>query len=362
MKQYSCKNCGAVLYWNPTTSSLECEYCLMKFKVSDFDNEPDIENETPQKEREYEPEAVTDENIKASDESESADLVMYKCSKCNAEVVTARSTIATTCAFCGEAISITNKIVDNFKPDCVVPFKITKEKAMEAYKEYAKKGVLTPKDFNQKNAIEKMKGMYAPFWLHSFTDNVDATVYGEHVSSSRRGYDKVNTHKMYEIDIDATGRFDNIPADALKSIDNKLMDSVEPYDYSNLEKFSPAYMAGYYAEEYGEDAEETFKRAEKRANDAMAQKVLDHVTGYTSERMQSFRGDIDNADAKYTMLPVWLFHTKYDGKDYLYAVNGQTGKVAGDLPICNKILFKYAGIAFFGSQILMLLYRLFMAL
>lgn len=359
MKQYSCKNCGAVLYWNPTTSSLECEYCLMKFKVSDFDNEPETENKHQEKEREYEPEAVTDENVKATDESESADLVVYKCSKCNAEVVTSRTTIATTCAFCGEAVSITNKIVDNFRPDCVIPFKITKEEAMEEYKKYSQKGVLTPKDFNKKNAIEKMKGMYAPFWLHSFTNRVGAIVSGEHVTSSRRGYDKVNTHKMYEVDVEAEGRFENIPADALKNIDDKLMSSVEPYDYSNLEKFSPAYMAGYYAEEYSEDAEQTFARTEKRANDVMAQKVLDHVTGYTSERMKSFGNNIDDATAKYTMIPVWLFHTKYEGKDYVYAINGQTGKVAGDLPICKKILFKYGAIAFVATQVIALAFRLF---
>lgn len=359
MKQYCCKNCGAVLYWNPQSSCLECEYCLKKFNISDFDNEPDMENEPQKNETKYEPEKVEDENIKATDESESADLVIYKCTKCNAEVVTARSTIATTCAFCGEAISITNKIVDNFRPDCVVPFKITKEKAMEAYKEYAKKGVLTPKDFNKKNAIEKMKGIYAPFWLHSFTNDVNAVVYGEHVTSSRRGYDKVNTHKMYNIDVDAFGKFDNIPTDALKNIDNKLMDAVEPFDYKDLEDFSPAYMAGYYAEEYGEDASQTFSRAEKRANEAMAQKVLESVHGYTSERMQSFSNNTNRVTSKYTMLPVWLFHTKYDGKDYIYAVNGQTGKVSGDLPLSKKILFKYSATTFIITQLVMLLMRIF---
>lgn len=357
MKKYNCKNCGAILYWNPSSNSLECEYCGEKFLPTDFDTEQNTSEELTEKEKSFTPEKA-DENITATDESDSDDLVVYKCSQCNAEVVTSRSTIATTCAFCGEALSMTNKLVDNFKPDCVIPFKITKEEAMKLFKEYTKKGVLTPKDFAKSNEVEKMKGMYAPFWLHSFKNTSTSIVSAVKTTSSRRGYDKVEKHHIYEVDIDSMAEFENIPTDALKNINDELMDSVEPFDYSNLKTFSPAYMSGFYAEEYNEDGDTTFTRAKERADNAMKEQILSYVKGYSTTSIKAYNSDITDADKKYTMLPVWLFHVKYNGQNYLYAVNGQTGKVAGKLPKCKKLMFKYGLITCLITQALGFLFRL----
>lgn len=353
MKQYCCKNCGAVLYWNAESSSLECEYCLEKYNVSDFDEdvEENVKAET------QEPELVEDENIKATDESEEGDLVIYKCDKCAAEVVTSKSTIATTCAFCGDAISITNKIVDNFRPEFVVPFKITKEQAMESFKAHMKKGVLTPPDFETNNELEKVKGVYAPFWLHSFKTKSDAVISAENVTSRRSGDDKINTHVLYEVDVEAEAYFKNIPSDALNRIDDRLMDSIEPFDYSDLKNFSPAYMAGYYAEEYNENSEDTFERARKRATDTMKDKILKDIGNYTTTEFKHYSDNIINKESHYAMIPVWLFHVKYKGKNFLYAVNGQTGKSAGNLPVSGKKVALYSLYAFLGAQAALMLYR-----
>lgn len=34
----------------------------------------------------------------------------------------------------------------------------------------------------------------------------------------------------------------------------------------------------------------------------------------------------------YALLPVWMLHTKWKGQDFLFAMNGQTGRLVGDLP------------------------------
>lgn len=360
MKKYNCKNCGAVLYWNPTSNSLECEYCGKQFQPSDFEEE-EIINEKTTENIESQPEQA-DEGMQATDESDSGDLVIYKCSQCGAEVVTARSTIATTCAFCGEALSISDKLVDNFKPDYVVPFKITKEEAIKLLKKHFKKGVLTPKDFIRNNEIEKIKGMYAPFWLHSFKNNAKAIVSACKTSSSRRGYDKIETRSLYEVDIDATADFKNIPTDALKNISNKLMGAIEPFDYSALNDFSPAYMSGFYAEEYNEDKTKTLPRAEERADETMKEQILSSVKGYATTAIQDYDNTIDNTVSKYTMLPVWLFHIKYNNEDFLYAVNGQTGKVAGKLPKSKKLMIKYGFLSFAAMQTIGLIVRLITAI
>ena len=38
----------------------------------------------------------------------------------------------------------------------------------------------------------------------------------------------------------------------------------------------------------------------------------------------------------YALLPVWLLSTRWNGQNYLFAMNGQTGKLIGDLPASQK--------------------------
>ena len=94
------------------------------------------------------------------------DLVKYTCSHCGAEIITDRSTAATVCVYCGNAVIMGEQIIDNFSPDYVIPFKVPKTQVMDAFKKFSKKP-LTPKDFNCDRVVDKMQGVYIPFWLYS---------------------------------------------------------------------------------------------------------------------------------------------------------------------------------------------------
>ena len=167
MEKFFCKVCGAELHWDSKASCLKCEYCEAEYAPSDFkDINDSFENNEKEKSSGLKAEEA-DEYAVASDDSDSADLVVYKCTHCGAEIVTARSTVATTCAYCNRAVSMIDKMVNNFKPDYVVPFAIDQDKAMKIYKEYASSSKLVPKKFIEDGEIKKMKGIYVPFWLHS---------------------------------------------------------------------------------------------------------------------------------------------------------------------------------------------------
>ena len=150
MQKYECKTCGAELYWDSQAGCLKCEYCNSTFNVDEF------EENTKKEEQKAE---QAEENATATDDSESSDLVVYKCNECGAEIVTAKSTVATTCVYCGKAVSITNKMVGNFKPDFVIPFAVSEEKAKEIYRKYCNSTFLTPKHFKDENELKKMKGI-----------------------------------------------------------------------------------------------------------------------------------------------------------------------------------------------------------
>lgn len=332
MQKYNCKNCGAELYWDANAKCLKCEYCDEEYQVSDF------EQEHGEKEKSTQPEQA-DEHAHATDESVSVDLVVYKCSHCGAEIVTAKSTVATTCAYCGRAISISDKLVDRFKPDVVIPFLIDEAKAREIYGNYVKRRKLVPKTFKEKGTIKKIKGIFVPFWLHSFVNETSATVYGEKVSSSRRGDDKIVTRKMYHINIEASGTFKDMPTDALKHMDNELMDALEPFDYQKLKSFNPAYMAGFYAEEYDENEEETLNRAKNRASETMLSHVESEAGDYSHKRIEDSKEKYRDVNSKYAMFPVWMLNVPYKDKEYVFAINGETGKIVGKLPLSGKKVF-----------------------
>lgn len=369
MKKYNCPNCGAELYWDAEANALKCDYCEHEYRPDELDalmaKSAEIrgEKQKPADNTDGGEKQIREvnEQDKVTDESEKidlSDLVVYACKNCGAEVITSRSTVATTCAFCGRAISLTDKMVGDFRPDSVIPFGIDEDKAKSIYKAYAAKGLLSPKKFRSSNQIKKMKGVYVPFWLHSYTENASVAVDGENTTSHKRGYDKVIEHHMYRVDMDAEGEFSSIPTDGLKNLDNDLMAAIEPFDYSKLTEFNPAYMAGFYAEEYDESANETVHEAHIRSRSAMEAESLSNAGFYQSKIISAYSSSYINEISKYAMLPVWLFNVEYNNKNYQFAVNGETGKVAGKLPISKgKIAASIAG-SFVGTQIIALIIRL----
>lgn len=357
MQKFNCKHCGAELYWDSDAQCLKCEYCGSSYQVSDFEI-PD-----PHEEKKEEPKRA-DASDRATDNSDETytELVVYRCSHCGAEIITAKSTIATTCAYCGRALALTDKMVGEFRPEVAIPFEIDEQRAKEIYKKYIRSSILTPKFFTEEAVVKKMKGVYVPFWLHSFQNDMDVLLQCETVSSRRRGDDLVHTHRMYDVNFKATGTFSDIPTDALKNLDNALMDALEPYDYSKLETFHPAYMAGYYAEEYNESADETQQRAMERAHRAMLEQSAGQGKGYVINQTVCLNETYSGNHHTYAMLPVWLLNVVCKQKEYLFAINGETGKITGKLPISVPKLLGIAAGSLGGSTLLLFAIRLFMAL
>ena len=360
MQKYNCKNCGAELYWDSNANCLKCEYCDFEYQPSDF--EAQTREDTEHVNTDDTAPETADQFATATDESDSVELVVYKCSHCSAEIVTAKSTIATTCAYCGRAISITDKLVDNFKPDAVIPFLIDEAKAKDIYQKYIHGTFLTPKAFGSESTLKKIKGTYVPFWLHSFQNRTNALLYCENIVSKRQGHDKIVEHHMYHVTMDTQGVFTDIPTDALKNLDNALMDAIEPFDYNKLIEFNPAYMAGFYAEEYNEDEQTTLTRAKNRAKESMLSQTREAAGAYGVKTIRNSSEAYSNTISKYAMLPVWLLNVEYQGKDYLYAINGETGKIAGRLPMCKKKLLRAIAGSLAGSYLVITLLKLILLL
>jgi DNA-directed RNA polymerase subunit RPC12/RpoP len=280
-------------------------------------------------------------------------MSVYECKNCGGEVVALNTTMATICPYCSEAISITSKSVGNFRPNLCIPFKKSKEQIVEIYKNYVNKSFLTPKAFKEQSTIEKIQGLFTPFYLHDLKDHAIHNFEGEKTSSMKRGYDKVTTHNVFRIRVEANGTFEKVPTDASVRISNQLMDSIEPFDYGELKDYNPAYMAGFIAEQTDDNKEDMDKRAEDRAKSGMKERARGAFSGYSCVETVSENDNIYEHTSSYAMLPIWLLNVNYANQKYTFAVNGQTGKVVGKLPMDKMKLFFIGCGTFLASDVVL---------
>lgn len=136
--------------------------------------------------------------------------------------------------------------------------------------------------------------------------------------------------------------------DGSAKMPNDLMESLEPFDFSEAVDFQTAYLAGFLADKYDVDAKQSVGRANERIKKSTDKIFSDTVQGYTTVTKEASSIQLQNGKVTYALFPVWILNTKWKGRNYLFAMNGQTGKMVGDLPVdqaaYKKWLFGLTGI------------------
>ncbi|NLL05441.1 MAG: DNA helicase PriA [Clostridiaceae bacterium] len=324
VKEYKCPNCNAPLEFNPPTQNWKCDYCAAEFKLEEID---------------------TVHNEEAS-EQDMQELDSYKCGSCGAELIADATTSATFCLYCKSPTIIKTRFSGRFKPKSVIPFRLVSDEAKEIYREWISKKLFTPKEFKQKEEIDKVTGIYAPFWL--FDCRADGMISGEatRVTSWRKGDYRYTNTKYYLVTRRGVAQYNRIPVDASKKLDDNFMFMAEPYHYDDLKEFSMKYMSGFMAERYDVESDEAKPTMEARAKKYMEDRLRSTVSGYSSFSIRDKNVALSKVDASYAMLPIYLLINKFKGKDHIFIINGQTGKVVGDTPISRLRQFVFAIIVF----------------
>ena len=269
-------------------------------------------------------------------------LPIYHCKSCGADVLAAGEEAALTCPYCSSNIVLTDKLSGNIRPNGIIPFKIAKKDLKQHLDNFYKNKKLLPKNFFSASHIEKVTGVYVPFWL--FSGNIYGTCAytGKNTSTTVSGDYEVTTTKIYDVVRDTSIGFSGIPIDASDKIEDKLMDSVLPYDMSELKPYQSGYLSGYTADRFDVPGKYLQTRAEQlmkeTTNDIVKSSVSGQYTQITPKYKHLNAGQID---VKYVLLPIYMFKIKYENKKYQFAVNGQTGKVVGSLPISKGVSRAY---------------------
>ena len=334
---YQCPACTGPLHFDPVTGKLVCDYCSSADDVEEIEA---LYAEKDESAAQAAQAAAAEQQPEGSpwSEAEAAGLKVYSCPSCGAELIYDQTTAATSCPYCGNPTIVPGELSGALKPDWVIPFKLTKEEAIAALKAHYRKKPLLPKLFSSQNHLEEIKGVYAPFWLYDGETHGSAVFHATKVRHWREGRYDVTETSHFQCVREGSLRFRRIPVDGSTKMPDEHMDAIEPYDFGELRPFSTAYLPGYMADKYDVDAAAAEERAKTRAEGSTVSAMEATVTGYDSVEAEKDGADIRyrRTALHYALLPVWLLNTKWNGQNYLFSVNGQTGRLVGDLPIDKK--------------------------
>ncbi|MCL2060243.1 MAG: hypothetical protein FWH01_14520 [Oscillospiraceae bacterium] len=278
-------------------------------------------------------------------EEEASHMRGYSCPSCAAEIICDDTTAATSCLYCGNPTVVPGQFSGQLKPDYVIPFKLDKNHAIEALKKHYSKKKFLPKSFADANHLEEIKGVYVPFWLYDADTDAYMRFRATKMRSYTRGDYRITETDHYRVVREGTVAFAKVPVDASTKMPDAHMDAVEPYEYAELREFSSAYLPGFFADKYDQDAEACSKRANERITVSTEDAFTATAVGYTSLTREYSNIQLKRGDVRYAMLPVWMLSTKWKDKNFLFAMNGQTGKLIGDLPVDWQLFWMwFAGI------------------
>ena len=345
-----CPNCSANLFFEPSSGKLECVYCGGSFDPATFEKAVDeLSSDTesskaePVENTEQSPE--TSESRQSDDDNlvteDSKDTQQFVCKSCGGTVVTSLNTSASFCPFCGSPALIGERLTGEFKPKFIIPFKYSKEDAENAFLKWCKGGRWTPVKFVSKSNIEKLTGIYVPFWLFDIDYQLDVVSECRSDSVSHSGNKTTTTMRFYNVNNKGNYMWRKIPFDGETRLDDTLMEAIEPFNYDQLIPYDYNYLPGFYADKYDQNVEALKERAIKRVKSYQSVKFKELTKKYDKVTVKEDRSKITNMTAHYALLPVWFMNYKYLGRNYAFAMNGQTGEVAGIRPvsIVKRIIF-----------------------
>ena len=333
---YKCPNCGAEINFDPTLQKGKCDFCMSEFTVGDIER---LNNEN----KDHITEEILDEEYNDEWSNLEENTASYSCPRCGAEIVCDKTTTATFCCYCHGPVVLNDKFKGEFKPSKVMPFKVNKETAIENFLKWSKKKWFLPKEFSSYKQLEKITGIYIPFWL------VTSNVTGEMSARCKRintwvsgdyRYTKTDVYHVYR---EANLNFNNVPHNASSKMDDNVMESIEPYDDRELKDFSIAYLPGFFSEKYDRGKEQVLPLIEGKIRMGTNDILRNSISGYSTVDIVGTNERFNKTSCQYALMPVWMMTDSSGDRNYIFAMNGQTGKVFGSLPVSKgKIAILFA--------------------
>lgn len=338
---YACPNCRAGLTFSPEKNAFSCEFCLSTFTEAEL--------------------AHTDAAEKAKEAEKNAEefcatMQDYVCPNCGAEVMADEHTAADFCCYCHNPIVLQGRLSGQMKPDKVVPFQIDKEGAKQKFLAWAKKRIFAPKDFTSPDQIEKLQGIYYPFWVTDADTGASIKAHTTRVRSWRTGKRIYTETSHYEVSRQGDIHFEDISTSALKEAEKEMLEGILPYPSDQLIPFTPTYLSGFLAKKRNIERAELTGEVRGKMEEYAKELLRREIRGYATVAVHSSELKIMQSHWEYSLFPIWMLVYRGKKKDYTFAMNGTTGKMYGKVPISPLKLGLFAGAMFVVGFLLAMLY------
>ncbi|MBQ3084900.1 MAG: hypothetical protein IJC46_05570 [Clostridia bacterium] len=335
LQDFKCPNCDGVVSFDSGSQTVKCPFCESEFDPNAFMT---LDAELKKEAQEQEP-VWEDTSGSEWAEGEAERMRVYACNSCGGEILADETTAATTCPYCDSTVVMKGQLAGDLRPDYLIPFRITKEQAKAALKAHMKGKFLAPKAFKDENHLDEIKGLYVPFWL--FSADVAASIHYRATDVHRYETPSASVREVrhYAVLRGGTVSFSHIPVDGSEKMPDDLMESIEPYDFKDAQAFNAVYLAGFLADRYDVDAEQSKERANVRIRRTTEDAFRSTLSRYETVTVEQSNIALSGGKTNYVLYPVWLLNTSWRDKRYTFAMNGQTGKFVGDLPIDKKRAF-----------------------
>lgn len=338
---YKCPNCDGGLEFDPETQKFKCGYCLSEFVEAEL------------KKQEQEPEPSPGPDI----EGQESPVVVYSCPSCGAEIITEETTASTFCYYCHNPVVLSGKLDGVFRPDCVLPFEMDKKKATEIFKGWISRKKYVPKDFYSPKQIELLEGIYYPYWLYDCEIDGKITADATKLNVNRMGAIEYTETSRFKVERAGTMKVENITRNALKKADHRLSEGVLPFDMEKQRPFQGGYLSGFKAERRDLDKDVYEEEIRREIEDFAVAQLKGSIGGYQTVSVSDHEEKLLSSKWKYALMPVWVLTYRDDKSDKLYyfAMNGQSGKICGVLPVDYKRLAGLFSMIFIPLFILFLI-------
>ena len=318
-----CKNCAGPLVFDPEAQKLVCNHCGSTFAPEEFD--------VSDKEELFDQKAVSMNAVYGTDEKDLMDCYVYQCASCGGEIMVNGTEASTRCIYCGNSAVVFSRIAKHKRPQYIVPFKITKEEAIDTVKNRFKSGLFIPRGIKNFQA-ENVRGIYIPYWIVNCDHKGSVVVSG----TVKRGKYSTIVH------CGRSGRMKlkDLPLDASKMLSDESSSRLEPFNLNNMTPFDEDYLLGFYSNISDVTYGDLRGAANLRANTYFDAEAMKDIKGVNSKRIESEKHltKIDYSTLRYAMLPCWFITYFHKGQHNTILVNGQNGKIVCGVP-CNKVLF-----------------------
>ncbi len=334
---YQCPNCRAPLSFDPATGKFTCEYCSSSFTKEELDA-MDEKRERKVTENGEEPTGHGE-----ADDDYCAQMEEYACPNCGAVVACDGNTVATECVYCHTPVIHRGKLSGQMRPARIVPFKYDRKMAEEAFLQFVSKHKFIPRDFFAPEQLEKMQGVYYPFWVTDADTQAGLEARATRVRSWVSGNYRYTETSHFKVIREGEIHFEDLTTSALTEADKKMVEGILPFPSAALEEFSMPYLSGFLTKKRDIEREGLEGEIEGRMRGYARGMLRDTIHGYATVVPENEGLSVYRENWEYALMPIWLMTYRGKKRNYTYAMNGHTGKIYGELPVSRGKLWALFG-------------------